>query len=473
MSEVRVRTRFTLKKKDYTGTVSKIHENNILLSRLVDHSSAFEPTRRANSQAKLARQIRTLTQSLFSAVCKVLRCRCADSHGLGLHLVRRSGEDKDSRDGLFFFDMIFGTVPELQRDGLTWKGLKLRWKEDARNLLDQNASTGICRSVDSMSLKDKDQSGQKGKSTSEAGLRAVWSISNQSPSPSRFTRREKVRFFISSKPTSTDEGSMVKVADNRITESITLSRITDICADIQRHEVIAHEPIGFIPCEEKEKGFDLYYHDSMPSSSNTASLTLREALSVKDGLTEFELSERLNIALTLSFSILQLCNTPWLGKVISLDDIVFFRVADAPQCYTPKLNFPAPFLVRRSPNIRHMEESLRPVNFALLSLGVLLTHIIMGRPVEAIDLNKDMPKEQLVSRKKLANDKVAICDDASENYVDAVQWCFNHCFTFATLEDEDLSRSFHDAVIARLERDLKSIDCLRIQDLRLNHGIGA
>lgn len=387
--------------------------------------------------------------------------------------MRRSGEDNDSRDGLVFFDMIFGTFPELQRDSSTWQGLKARWKDDTCNLLEQKALTGICRSVDSLSLKDTDQSGQRGKSTLEAGLGAVRSILNNSPSPSRLKRRDKVRFFISSTPTSTDEGSTVKAADSRITESITLSHITDLCADIQQHEVIAKEPIGFIPCDEKQKGFDLYHHDSMPSSSDTASLTLREALSGKDGLTEFELSERLNIALALSFSVLQLCNTPWLGRVISVDDIVFLRVADTPRCYTPKLDLPAPFLVRQSPTARHKGKSLRPVNFALLSLGVLLTHVIMGRPVEAIDLSEDMSKEQLVSRKNLANDKVATCDDASENYVDAVQWCFNHCFTFATLEDQDLSRSFHDAVIARLERDLKSIDCLRSQDLRLNHGIGA
>lgn len=444
--------------------MSKIHENNILLSRLVDHSSAFEPTRRANSQARLARKIRTLTQHLFSSLCKVLCCRCADLHRLGLHLVQRSSEDKDSRDGRVSFEMIFGTFHELQTDNSIWRGLKVQWKGDEHNALEQKASTGICRSVDLLSLKDRDPSAQKEKSTLEAGIGAVWSKFNRSPSPSRLKHRAKVRFFISAAPTSTDKVSTAKAGDNGTTETITFSCITDLCADIQRGEVIAKQPVGFIPCDEKPKGFDLYFHDGMPSSSNSASLTLREALSGKDGLTELELRERLNIALTLSFGILQLCNTPWLGKIITLDDIVFLRAADAPRCYTQKLDFPAPFLVRQSPTVRHMQKPLRPVNFALLSLGVLLTHIIMGRPVEAIDLNEDMPKELLVSRRQLADDKVATCDDASDNYVGAVQWCFNHCFTFATLEDQELSRNFHDAVIARLERDLRSIDCLKFDN---------
>lgn len=453
-----MRTQFTLKRRDYTGTVSKIHENNLLLSRLVDHSSAFEPTRRANSQAKLARKIRTLTQHLFSALCKVLCCPCADSHRLGLHLVQMSSEDKDSHDGGVSFDIIFGTPHELERDNSKWKGLNIRWKGDEYNPMEQNGSTGICRSVNSLSLRDKGPSAQKEKSTFEGGFGAVWSKLHRPPSTPRLKGRAKVRFLISAAPTSTDEVSTAKAEDNN-----TLSHIADLCADIHRGEVIAKQPLGFIPCDEKPKGFDLYFHDDMPSSSNTASLTLREALSSKNGLTGFELRERLNIALTLSFSILQLCNTQWLGKIISLDDIVFLRAADTPRCYTQKLDFPAPFLVRQSPTARQMQKSLKPVNFALLSLGVLLTHIIMGLPVEAIDLSENMTKELLVSRKKLADDKVATCDYASENYVGAVQWCFNHCFTFATLEDQELSRNFHDAVIARLERDLRSIDCLRPQ----------
>lgn len=86
-----------------------------------------------------------------------------------------------------------------------------------------------------------------------------------------------------------------------------------------------------------------------------------------------------------------------------------------------------------------------------------MTHIIMGRPVDAIDLREDMKKTLLDSAKDLAYEEVVTCDDASENYKGAVQWCFLNCFNFATLEDDQLSRDFHDGVIARLERDLRHI----------------
>lgn len=376
-------------------------------------------------------------------------------------MVQRPDEDKGWNQGRVSFDMIFGTSHELQREALAWKGFELRWKESDCNPIEPTASAGICRSVEQLTLKDGDQSWQNDESTLEVRLGAAWPKWNWSPSRSNLKRRAKVRFFISATPTSTDQVSTAKTGDNRITEPITLSQIADLCADVQREGMVANQAVGFIPCDEKPKGFDLYYHDSMPT--NTSSLTLREALGDKDGLTDFGLRERLNIALTLSFSILQLCNTEWLGKVISLDDIVFLRAADAPRCYTQKFDFPAPFLVRRPRIACHKEESYKAVNFALFSLGVLLTHIIMGRPVEALDLKEDMPKELLLSRKKLANDKVAICDEASDNYIGAVQWCFDHCFTYENLKDQDLSRNFHDAVIARLERDLRSINCLRMQ----------
>ena len=462
-SDIRVRAKFTLKKKDYTTTVSKIHENNILLSRLVDHSSTFEPTRRANSRAKLARKIRTLVQYLFSALCKALCCRCIDSHRLGIHLLPRPGEDKDTHDSCVSFDMIFGSLHELQQNTSVWEGLNARWKGDECNPLEQNASTGIRRPVDILSLKDIDAPGQKGKSSLQTGIGVVLSKLNRSPSPSKFKRRVKVAFSISAAPTPLDKVSSNEAGNDRLIQSIPVSHITNLCAEIRQGGGIAKQPFGFIPCDEEPKRFDLYHHDSMPSSSDSESFTLREALSGKDGLMEFELGERLNIALALSFSILQLCNTSWLGKTISLDDIVFLRAADATRCYTQRLDSPAPFLVRQSRNVHHKGKPLRPVNFALLSLGVLLTHIIMGRPVEDIDLNEDMSKELLYSRKKLAGEKVATCDDASENYVGAVQWCFSNCFTFATLEEQELSRDFHDAVIARLEHDLRSIDYLRVQ----------
>lgn len=378
-------------------------------------------------------------------------------------MMQRLGEDKNWHHGHVFFEIIFGTLHEVQRGGSIWKGLKLGWKGDECNPLQRTASAGTCRSLESLSLEDKDPSMQKKESTSEVHLGAVRPKWTWLPSRSNLKRRTKVSFSIPATPTSTDQLSTARTGDDRITDPVTLSQITDLCAHIRRGGMIAKQPVGFIPCDEKPKGFDLYYHDSMPSSSDAASLTLREALKGKGGLPDFGLRERLNIALTLSFSILQLCNTSWLDKVISLDDIVFIRAEDAPRCYTQKFDFPAPFLVRHSSVVPQMGKPLRPVNFALLSLGALLTHIIMGSPLEAIQLNEDMPKEMLLSKKKLANDKVATCDDASENYVGAVQWCFDHCFTFATLEDQDLSRNFHDGVIARLERDLKSIDCLRIQ----------
>lgn len=459
VSELERRTRFTLKKKDYVGTVARIHENNTLLSRLVEHSATFEPTRRASSQAKAAKTIRNLTHGLFSSLCNVLSCQCVESHSVGLRLPPRvaprlvSGDDDRPRDSAISFDIIFSIGPrstvhhEEVSNVPMWEGLDFRWKD-----LLKSSSTSLSCSVDSLSLEAKVPVEEKRNSSSETGLTLKERFARLRRSPLSMAPEypRKVRF-------SAAQTTSVSA------DFCTLSPITELCVEIQRKSSIAKQTVGFVPCAQAPKGFDIHYHDDFPSSPNTATLTLREALTREKLVpVEFELVERLNIALALSFSVLQLCNTPWLGTIITLDNIVFVRAAGASQCFQGDFGYPTPFLVHPTPTAASLSRKPRPVNFALLSLGILLTHIAMGRPDEAIDLLEDMAKQTLVSRSKLAYTKVATCDDASDNYIEAVNWCFQNCFNFATLEDEDLTRDFHDAVITRLERDLSSINLLNI-----------
>lgn len=465
VSELERRTRFTLKRKDYVGTVAKIHENNTLLSRLVEHSTSFEPTRRANSQANAAKTIRNLTHGLFSSICNVLSCQCAGSHGVGLRLPPRVGarqvldDDGQPLDSATSFDIIFSTnMPRKARydyeevpDSSTWEGLHFRWKD-----LVKGSSTSLSSSVDSLSTEEsKRAAGREGASSLGVSLtlRERFARLRRSSSPQASTPelRPKVRFAAAG----TTPGPA---------QSPTLSLITELCLKFQQKNGISKQPVGFVPCDRAPKGFNIYHHDHIPASSHTATLTLRQALSREQRLPmEFELVERLKIALALSSGILQICSTPWLGTIITLDNIVFIREGGAPSHYFKgDFDYPNPFLVHSTPVAAKPEKKPRPINFALLSLGILLTHIALGYPVEAIEFWENMTKQKLVSRSKLAYEKVATCDDASDNYIEAVNWCFQHCFNFATLEDADLTRSFHDAVITRLERDLSSINMLEI-----------
>lgn len=228
VSEVRLRARFTLKRKDYSATVSKIHQNNELLSRLVEHSTSFEPTRRANSQAKFARTIRTLAHGLFSSLCDAISCQCVGSHRVGLHLMPRTasrvaGEDEDLPQGnAVSFDMIFGVGNDYDKRRSMWEGLSIRWQREENTLPEQtsHASIDTSRSLESLSLTDQGGSGQKGKGKSSlgAGLEGVWSKTlRRSPSPAKPERHPKVRFSIPTTVDSTDDASSTKSGCGTVT----------------------------------------------------------------------------------------------------------------------------------------------------------------------------------------------------------------------------------------------------------------
>ncbi|KAG6363888.1 hypothetical protein INS49_008991 [Diaporthe citri] len=462
-SEAKVRTRLTFKKKDCTGTVSKIRQNNILLRRLIDHSAAFEPTRRANSQAKFAKKVRTTARGLFSSLCNVMRCQCVDSHMIGLHLRQRAEGDVFSEDAAAPFEMIFGTNNGDHGQDPSFELLNIQWTGQKTVSPEQTSSMETSHCFESLS-NDREVSVQKARFSLGASLGEAFPKLRRSPSPSKPECRRKVRFSETVTPTPKFECSVTTIGTRSIVKGVSLSHITDLCSNIKRGEAIANQPIGFIPCAEIPEGFNIYRHDCL-RNFNKASLTLRDALSSnKPGSEDFELAERLNVALALSFGILQLCNTHWLEKVVSLEGIVCLRAVSLEQQHLAlDLEHPSLFLVRQPSSDLSPEKPGKPINFALLSLGVVLTHIIMGRRVEAIDISEDMTKETLLSKRNIAYNQVEICDYASTNYVDAVQWCLQNCFTFKTLEDENLSRDFHDAVIARLESDLGSIQALNVE----------
>lgn len=309
---------------------------------------------------------------------------------------------------------------------------------------------GVSRLVESLALEDEDRLEQKTGPSLGAGLRQAWPKFRHSPSPSSPKPRAAT-------PIPARQESNTKLANGGSIQP-TLPHITDLCASVQRNRFMAQRLFGFIPSVDTPKRFDLSRHGSRAKSSRTTILTLRQALHGNNpGLEEFDLIERINVALDLAFGVLQLCNTPWLGNVITLDDVRFLRPANVSNGPTQNLDCPHPFLFRPPWAMSDTRRALRPVNFALLSLGILMTHIIMGRHVDEIDLREDMKKTSLESAKNLAYEYVATCDYASENYKGAVQWCFLNCFNFATLEDDQLSRDFHDGVIARLEGDLRHI----------------
>ncbi|KAH8787888.1 hypothetical protein F5883DRAFT_400437 [Diaporthe sp. PMI_573] len=191
-------------------------------------------------------------------------------------------------------------------------------------------------------------------------------------------------------------------------------------------------------------------------------VTLRHVLEDRDQtLPPFGYPEKLRLALALSASVLDLYSTPWLASIVTLDDIVFLR-GDASQApmYSPYRPFVAK-AVLESPGSRPQAfrtgAATRPMDLTLLSLGTLLIQIIVGRPIDAIDMvGDDMSIDSVLGRQAAASQLTGqVMQSGGMSYDAAVRWCLDSILGVASLEDDGFCQSFHEAVVSRLETDVK------------------
>lgn len=175
-------------------------------------------------------------------------------------------------------------------------------------------------------------------------------------------------------------------------------------------------------------------------------------------LPPFEYPEKLRLALTLSTSVLHLYSTPWLAKIVTLDDVVFLR--DDPSqvpLYSPFRPFVAK-AIPESVNSRPAAFSgtTRPMDLMFLSLGTLLIQIIIGRPIDAINMVGDTNIDSVLGMQAAANEFTGpVMQSGGINYDAAVQWCLRNILGVASLEDDGFCQSFQQAVVSRLEADAK------------------
>lgn len=467
LSEIKMRTRFTLRKKDYNDTICRIREANVILERLVKHSTSSEPNRRARSQNELAQKVRNLTEALFFAIRESLGCNCS-RHSLGLQLQTlglldewedRSGESPN-------FNIILGSRSHetIQQ----WDGINIHFIKGNQSVtvLDHNSLQSSPSTDSNVDLRTP----LRGTSSGLNKLRTKFGIEDNSIKTLELKQErsgKKVRFSLP-ECSQVKDGSHTYTLETGALQSHTgkPTPITSLCHILQKGKSPDASKcfIGSIASSKFTTRFNLH-REQHPRVSK--SITLKEALlGTQAGLRDFDISERLHIALSLSISILHLCNTPWLKQVLTLDDFVFLRQDEESDLYDFNLGRPCPFLSSQLTNEAPLNTTVkssslisgrRPVNFPLLCLGLLLTYIIAGHPIQEIEVGEHMSKELLYSAKDFALRQVIICDNASENYEEAVQWCLNKSFTFATLEDEGFSRAFYSKVIAGLEKDLYSL----------------
>lgn len=240
------------------------------------------------------------------------------------------------------------------------------------------------------------------------------------------------------------------------------SAITDLCHTLRKGKYktsTTTDCFGDISC--KSSTFSLYHQDCEPDHLSTINLgMILEDQAAAVSLMTFNYTERLKLALSLSYSVLHLYKTPWLAKTVTPEDIVFLREqqqASTNTTYHLSRPFLAKTLADSAPGPAQIKTQAegRPMDFTILSLGLLLIQIIIGRQISDLALDPDMRMKSTLSKKEIALKYIAsVIESGGINYADAVQWCLRSILSVACLDDDKFAQDFYDAVITRLEGDL-------------------
>ncbi|KAH7196352.1 uncharacterized protein B0J16DRAFT_225 [Fusarium flagelliforme] len=463
LDEYRKRASFSLRKRDYETIISRIKAANSVMRDLADDNRKLEPSRKRRSQTRVTKLLRGLSQSIFDALKTAVTCGCVHPHDLCLELVPRTAVlvPTDAEDELatrLNFHLMLGsyessgngTKPSVQITG------------GARNL-------ERLHRWDSFRLQLQPSIEPNADKTSSL---TIPSSESRPKSP-----RPRVRFsgiFGSSSKLESTSSKEAPAVGSRKTTNIGTPLLTPttalpvLSADLCQAIAAWHKGQKNleVPCcgyiADPHRTFGLYPQSYYPAPSPI--VTLRHLLMAYDESREYDLLEKLRVALAISMNILYLYTTPWLARILSLDDIVFFQESQKTPVPSSTTSSTGTFVKVRVetvpsealPSRTHRKAS----NPILLSLGAMLIQIMTGRPEPALAMttasNADLAFI-LEKRKAGLQLRDKVLEEVGENYLLAVEWCLNNVLGIMGLEDEEFCQSFYEGVILRLEKDIQQL----------------
>ncbi|KAM7214863.1 hypothetical protein V8F06_009771 [Rhypophila decipiens] len=440
MRELKRGASFTLKKKDYDGILSRIKTANSILHDLVNQHCGLETSRKHRSQGRLVNLIRNLTRGIFSSLRNASdSCHCSNPHEACLELEPRDvvvvPTDKDNDvAGKFRFHVALATEDEEHK--VTESATSVRWESFDIKLAIMPQSPHQQPGIFNQSVpKSKKPSRRVGwtKSLSFRTEKEDMPVRSSSSLPSTQTLVETIL-------------------------STSLSAEIGLCRLIKTPKGPQMECYGYI-WDGVERRFELRPPEGTPVTEGRSVITLRDVLTrgeQNSTLPPFEYPDKLRVALILAVSVLHLYKTPWLPKLVTLDDVLFLREKDGKSTYRP---FVSKRLKQSMPlTLQSTAVSFpRPVNLAILGLGALLIQVILGKVIEPLDLMKgvvELDMESVLSKYEAGSrlsGEVLTCGGI--NYFGVVKWCLDSVLEIAGFDNDEFCQRFYGAVVSKLEED--------------------
>ncbi|KAF2688849.1 hypothetical protein K458DRAFT_331478 [Lentithecium fluviatile CBS 122367] len=413
------RLEFSLKKSDYDDIVGTIRRANSSLHLMTTQAISLEAMQSSSTAGSQSIPnfsiINDRAQGLHSALRKGWQCACHSDHGVDLQLESRihdgqsdDSDDEDSMQKPFHVIFCYSYNGQRTQQSVPAEDIPWSWEEaDVQMTIREESGAG---------------SAQSGKGV-------------------RFASRAQKAVKAALKPTP------------------NLRPINNLCAAISTLEKLERDVCLSLLANEyaKQKYGILIYPSKVPPTDTEAWSTLSLRSVLYDPA--FSRHSRLQLAVTLASSVLQLHETPWLSNNWGKDDILFIKRAG-------KIAYDHPFvsqcfnrtgLTQTSPctSISAMNRIIR--NQTLYALGIALIELWYGKPLSALRKAEDQAEADAMTEWNTAHRLVEeLYNEAGEKYSDAVRRCIRCDFDrrASSLEDAAFQRAVYHGVVAQLKENL-------------------
>ena len=254
---------------------------------------------------------------------------------------------------------------------------------------------------------------------------------------------------------------------------VMLQPISDLCTTVHQAQPVTGG-LGFImdknTVESLRHRHNLYLvNTGLKIDVHTTSLDHMLINSREKG-SRFWLSrrDRLQIAVALAWSLLQLNRTPWLKRQWKSSDINFHYEGEAENLtLLPKSSLTNPYL-SWTPCVREPEpidsmglsklKSHHVRNEPLLALGFVLVELCYARTLEDMRIDEDNDSNDMITRLNTAYRLLdGVYDESGGRYGDVVQRCLLCLFDMrdVSFDNEDFQDAVYNDVVIPLMNDLK------------------
>ncbi|MCJ1392198.1 hypothetical protein MMC18_005065 [Xylographa bjoerkii] len=488
------RMRFSISQKQYDEALRKLENYNSVLSTLVTQNQELEPLRKRRSKSKVEfKTIQYQAKNLYTAIKTRWACKCNAPHHANLRLDARLLDSQATKysypdesdgvksgsdgNGVTQFGVIFvandpGTV--------TWscKETQIRILDRFIGGMGKNEAVGNGHKH-SLSVPRAESASPPVKEKKKFGLRSIFSSKSKSTSSVPTNSRKGIKFAdqVTSGSSSTNTSINSEPVMNPLVKDTT--EIRNFCSMFANGRSVTSsekECLGYLPFDET-RILAVYPAVNQPSLTLSKSAFLTQLLSkgqgpaaTSDNNTTMFLSrgDRFLLALILSSSVLQLCQTPWLQDNWNRDDIII----DASSTSTLDLRQRV-FVSKCFPEEAASSLATRRAQFfglrnqTLFTLGLVLIELCLGQTLDSLrepqdPLGQDGMANVLTDWSTATRLMLKVAQEAGNRYSDAVRRCIYCDFDqrSSNLENDAFRQAVYEGVVLPLEEIFQDFNML-------------